>query len=192
MAAAVFRRRRYLVNVPFQVRYGAYRTCFLVIYAVLLWALVYTPTHVLFAASTWGGTVDDALELYSLSQKRLGLGLIGIALLASLQGIFESFRIAGPLEKVKRTLGAMAAGDIPGRVTLRKGDEFKELAPALNAVADRLREVSRAEAVLKTVALPGLSELLAAAGRGSVGQGDVAALIRRVEAGLAPEGPAGP
>ncbi len=54
-----------------------------------------------------------------------GLAVAGIAL-------YVSHRIAGPLVRLEKRLGAAARGDIGGSVSLRAGDQVTALAGALN------------------------------------------------------------
>lgn len=46
--------------------------------------------------------------------------------------------IAGPVYRIESNLKRMAAGDFALKTTFREGDEFKELADALNSVSDAI------------------------------------------------------
>ncbi len=47
-----------------------------------------------------------------------------------------SFHIAGPVYAIERTLGFMREGDLAQRLTLRDGDQFAEVAEAVNEVLE--------------------------------------------------------
>jgi nitrogen fixation/metabolism regulation signal transduction histidine kinase len=47
-------------------------------------------------------------------------------------GIMVSHRMAGPMYRIKMTLGEMAKGDLRGDVRLREKDNFKSVAEGLN------------------------------------------------------------
>ena len=52
-------------------------------------------------------------------------------------GVLLTFRIAGPLHRFKVHLASIAAGQRPGRVVLRKGDELNDLCELLNSAIER-------------------------------------------------------
>ena len=58
----------------------------------------------------------------------LGIG-IAISILA---GVFYSHRLAGPIYRIRRTLGEAYEGKSVKPIVLRQNDEFKELADDLN------------------------------------------------------------
>jgi len=51
-----------------------------------------------------------------------------------------SHRICGPVYRTLKTLEAIHSGDMPKEVTFREGDDFWELAEALNKVLEKLYE----------------------------------------------------
>ncbi|MBK7875519.1 MAG: HAMP domain-containing protein [Planctomycetes bacterium] len=55
-------------------------------------------------------------------------------------GVIVTFRIAGPLHRIQKHLEALARGEDPGECTLRKDDELKDLARALNEATRALRQ----------------------------------------------------
>lgn len=62
--------------------------------------------------------------------------LLGAAIVRACDRI--SNRMAGPAYRLRRTLEAVQRGERPEPVRLRKGDEFHELAAALNATLQKL------------------------------------------------------
>jgi len=52
--------------------------------------------------------------------------------------IMYSHRIFGPTVPIRRHIGALLSGDYQSRITLRKRDEFKDIAMDLNRLAEKL------------------------------------------------------
>jgi hypothetical protein len=48
-------------------------------------------------------------------------------------GILHSHRFCGPVYRILKELEAVRRGERPGPIRLRRSDEFRELAQALNA-----------------------------------------------------------
>jgi hypothetical protein len=73
----------------------------------------------------------------AFSHRGLLLSLL-IALVVVLQAIIISHRAAGPEFRLTRTVRAMAAGQYPHAVTLRKHDHLKELAASVSFLGQEL------------------------------------------------------
>lgn len=61
---------------------------------------------------------------------------LGVAIVRACDRI--SNRMAGPAYRLRRTLEAVQRGERPEPIRLRKGDEFQDLADALNATLQQL------------------------------------------------------
>lgn len=90
----------------------------------------------------------DALQPPGLAQAvgvwaTLMMGLS--ALFATATGLYFGHKLAGPLYRFKTELRRIADGKPVRRITLRAGDEFHDVADALN---DALERVERAEGAL--------------------------------------------
>lgn len=66
-----------------------------------------------------------------------GLGLFGMVCLIA--WVIYSHRIFGPTVPIKRHLDNLINGRYDSRITLRPGDEFKDIADQLNVLAERLQ-----------------------------------------------------
>jgi methyl-accepting chemotaxis protein len=55
-----------------------------------------------------------------------------------LAGLFYSHRLAGPIYRFKKTINDALQGKDPGIIVLRRNDEMKELATALNQLLQRV------------------------------------------------------
>lgn len=127
------RRRRYLVNGPYQFRQAAG--------VVLANILVIAATSLFLAwfyLIVWDSslTVDHNRQLPTLVAL-FGLGVLLLSLLASL---YRSRKTAGMMEKLETILGLAAEGELPKQpVTFRQSDPFGSLSKPLNGCLDRLQ-----------------------------------------------------
>lgn len=55
-------------------------------------------------------------------------------------GIRQSHRIVGPMNRLKRILEAIGAGDFSQRIILRQGDALEDLAKSVNQMAEALQK----------------------------------------------------
>jgi nitrate/nitrite-specific signal transduction histidine kinase len=65
---------------------------------------------------------------------------IGILPMIFYGAVLFSHRIAGPLPKIYQVLREIGAGNFNVKITLRKSDELKELADAVNQMSSQLKE----------------------------------------------------
>src|SRR5690606_15901446 len=86
---------------------------------------------------------DRALgPLGALPQWVSAIGLVALVL-ALLVGVVIASGIAAPLGSLAQAMGAVLAGDLSRRVTLRRGDEVGFLARAFNEMVSGLAERER-------------------------------------------------
>ena len=69
---------------------------------------------------------------------RMGFLLV----LAAVACIFLTHRVTGPARRLEQVIKSIGHGPLPDRVNLRKGDEFEEVAAAMNGMLKRLRVTS--------------------------------------------------
>jgi methyl-accepting chemotaxis protein len=136
MSEAPYKRRQYLVDRDYQLRFVT--RMFMIVLAVaaisslmatgLLWRYMYQP---------------------EMSQQTLIYCFISVALTLLVElllsipivlfvGIRQSHRIVGPMQRIKRTLEAIGNGDYSQRIVLRQGDALEDLAKAINQMAESL------------------------------------------------------
>jgi methyl-accepting chemotaxis protein len=119
---------------------------------------------------------EVASEFLSL-HTRLWPAVVMLFVLLSIHSVFVSHRIAGPLFRFRKVLGAVAKGDLSVRLTLRKNDylvkEGESVDAMILALRDRVLEV-------KT----GCSELGArlAEAEATVAHGSAAQIRQKMEA----------
>lgn len=135
-----FHRRRYLVNRPYQLQFVS-RVIFVMTVALasslialaFLWKVLYRPgleRQSYLIAACIGVAVTLLIQL-----------LISIPIIYYL-GIRQSHQIIGPVPRIAKALEAIGAGDFSQRVDLRPGDALRDLAKAINRMADSLQKRS--------------------------------------------------
>ena len=134
-----FKRRQYLVDRPYQLRFVTrlfmgvlgIAVASSLIASVILWRQLYTPELGTNAPLVTGLVAVSATLLVEL--------LLSIPLIFFL-GIRQSHRVVGPMKRIKATLQAIGDGDFSQRITLRKGDALEDTAEAINKMAESLQQ----------------------------------------------------
>ena len=136
-----YRRTQYLVDRGYQLRFVTRVFVVVLIVAVvsalistgLLWMNMYRPD---LEQST---TLIAAL--IAVATTLLVELLISIPLVYFL-GIRQSHRVVGPVNRMKRVLEAIGAGDFSQRIIVRRGDALEDMAKTINQMAERLGQRS--------------------------------------------------
>ena len=133
-----FKRRQYLVDRAYQLRFVTRLFLMLLVVAVLtslassglLWRNMYSPesSPSLLTAALIAISLTILLEL-----------LIAVPIVIFF-GIRYTHRVVGPMKRLKHTLEAIGSGDFSQRITLREGDVLQELATAINNMAEQLQQ----------------------------------------------------
>lgn len=135
-------RQRFIVNPGFQLKTALTLTLYILAYSLVLGAVIFYPLYrELNSASTLTDQANVASMILYL-HKRIWPGLFAVALLAGIQSIFASHRIAGPMYRFEKMAGDLIRGNYSARIRTRKGDEFKEMTRLLNDLASDL-EITR-------------------------------------------------
>jgi len=136
-------RRKYFVRPELQ---GKYILSNLVI--ALLGSIAFALLTAFFSAGTKVFVYRDytlqmgspgSIFLRELASAQL-FYIVAVGILVIFLSIITSHRLAGPMVKMERALGAMAGGDYSGHVALRRKDVGKDLAEKINAVSVNLAE----------------------------------------------------
>lgn len=136
------RRRRYIIAPEFQFRYVG-----VILIAVFLVAITCILTTYYSSISILGEKLS-----YVYPQGRLAITLREINMIVlyrvlilvpfiALVGIFLSHRIAGPAYRIARSLREIGKGDFDISIRLRKNDELKEVADAINDMVADLKSL---------------------------------------------------
>lgn len=136
-----YRRTQYLVDRGYQLRFVTRVFVVVLIVAVvsalistgLLWMNMYRPD---LEQST---TLVAAL--IAVATTLLVELLISIPLVYFL-GIRQSHRVVGPINRMKRVLEAIGAGDFSQRIIVRRGDALEDMSKTINEMAEHLGQRS--------------------------------------------------
>ncbi len=167
---ASFRRRRFLVVVPFQVRFVAFRMILLLILSLTLWILVFYPLQLQVIGDLQNasrGIPETNVPLPNIDVL-IGIGII--LLLMGAMAVFESHRIAGPIYRFEKKLCGLIAGNFSDRVVLRKYDNFTDLGPLLNQISDMMANAARSDQFVRDALGPRLKEIARLCKEGSTAE----------------------
>ena len=138
------RRIHYLVKRKFQLEYVAVA---LVLMFVVTAVFVFTayrsgwvPLVEKLSAVYPQGMLAPILKMVTLQMAIRFLLLAPIIIIAS---IYLSHKVAGPLARIEDDIREIAGGDLEVRIGVRKGDEVKGLAQAINQVTENMRQMVR-------------------------------------------------
>jgi methyl-accepting chemotaxis protein len=135
-----FRRKQYFVEQGLQLRFARFVILFVFISSIVTAILVFYTTFMIL-----GGRLAEVYpqgRLVSIFQSvylAFFVNLVVILPVIFCGSIVFSHRIAGPLPKIYQALQQIGQGQFDVNLTLRKGDELKELADAINQMAAALK-----------------------------------------------------
>jgi methyl-accepting chemotaxis protein len=113
---------------------------FVLVYSGLLALLIFYPLQVEFDKITDEAARTAIADQILVLHARVWPAVLAVALLAGGQIIFFSHRIAGPIYRIRMSLESLLKGDYTVRVKLRDHDNFKELEPMVNKLAELLED----------------------------------------------------
>jgi len=133
------RRRRYLVS-RLQIKYAGLILGVAFCVAIMCSYVVYYSSMLIMGDKLARVYPQGMLVgIVNTVNTRILLSLLLVSPLIILIGILVSHRIAGPVYRIQRSLGTIAAGDLSLSIRLRKGDEMKDLADGVNSLIEQLR-----------------------------------------------------
>ncbi|OFZ14181.1 MAG: hypothetical protein A2X86_04835 [Bdellovibrionales bacterium GWA2_49_15] len=136
------KRRIYLVNPAFQLRFSIF-VCLIVFISSLIYPLVIYDVLTEIIERNAQVSPDIAARLPKTRQELLiilSLWQLGFTGMIFVICIFFSHKIAGPLYKLMKFFRAVRAGESPGRLFFRKGDYFNEVADEFNLTFEQIQE----------------------------------------------------
>ncbi len=133
------RRRTIVVKQEFQFRFAIMLIVLVVIVANLMGGMVYLfltnkPFLRWLADMFYLVDEEDAILPAILLVEAICILVVGFI------SIYVSHAMAGPVYRLEKEIKAIAEGDLSHFIRLRKGDEFVELADALNYLIEQYRE----------------------------------------------------
>lgn len=140
-----FKRRQYLVNPGFQLRFMLYISIAVSIGLIILYLSNYFYFDVLVSEGQELG-LDPSHPYYEFIQDQRRLLnrtylIVSMAVFIGLMifGLFLSHRVAGPIYRIESYMKQVAKGENDLRpVRLRKGDFFPEIAGIVNDAIDQI------------------------------------------------------
>lgn len=148
-----YRRKQYLVAKKFQLKYIGL-ILLLVFLTVAMCSYVIYYTMMLTMGDKLANVYPQGrlMSIVNMVNFRILLSMLLMAPLIVIIGIFASHKIAGPIFRIEKFLGAMADGDFSSPVSLRRNDELISLANGINRVVDSVKAtVKREKAQLDNV-----------------------------------------
>ena len=133
-------RKKYLISKHFQIKYIVMILVFMLLVAWLAGFTVYCTLFALLGEKL--ADVYPRGRLIALFKTVNITLLINVALLVPfvvVVSVILSHRIAGPLYRIERYLNEVAQGDFSSILKLRKRDELKGVAEAINSLTQDLR-----------------------------------------------------
>ena len=134
-----FRRRHYLVNKDFQIRFTRNIISYMVLVVLVASGVVYYAFW--YTINKMGIVLDELIVAIFVS---VGVALMAEAIfvlpLIVVASIFLTHKVAGPLVRIKRVLSQMGQGNFSQRIQLRKGDELGDLAETVNQLAQDMEQ----------------------------------------------------
>lgn len=136
-----FKRRQYLVDPQYQLRFAARVLGVLLLIAILAAAVA--------SSILWFNMYENSLydqtalitSLAAIASTLLVELLIAIPIVYFL-GIRHTHRMVGPVKRIKATLEAIGSGDYSKRIHLREGDVLISVAHSINTMAETLQKRS--------------------------------------------------
>lgn len=166
-----FRRRNKLINPRYQVKVAIAAAVSLFVYSIIFGALIFYPLSTQISSGDANGAI--AAEILAL-HKRLWPAVFLVALLVFIQVVLASHRVAGPVYRLEKVLTELARGNYKERMRLRKSDQFREVEPIVNGLAESLEKAERRGLLARAEAVEMLREIRGlAASSGAKEAGDI-------------------
>ena len=139
--AAWFRRKQYVTERGMQLRFARFVILFVFVSSLLTALTIFYTTFLMLGERLAQVYPQGRLiEIFRSAHIAFAIGLLVILPLIFWGSIIFSHRVAGPLPKIYQALRAVGQGDFDTRVVLRKSDELRELADAINEMSAELKK----------------------------------------------------
>ncbi len=135
------RRKKVFVDRSLQLRFARFMLLFMFMSCAITACIVFYFTFAALSDKLVGIYPQGRLiEIFRSAYLAFGLGLLLVTPIIFYGAVIFSHRIAGPLPKIYRVLRSIGDGQWDQKLVLRKNDELKELADAINDMAAKLKE----------------------------------------------------
>lgn len=135
-----FKRTKYLVSTKLQLRYVGIILLLMLVTALICSYIIYYTVMILMGEKLSNVYPQGRLiAIINTVNLRILFSLLLITPIVTVVGIYLSHKIAGPIYRIEKFLGDMAAGNFTSRIVLRKGDELMSVADKINVLNDSLK-----------------------------------------------------
>jgi len=142
--AEKYRRRHYLVEKRFQLKFAGMIIAFMFFVAVFSSLIIYYNIWMILGEKLANVYPQGRLEaILKTANYNLFIRILMITPLVFFLAIVLSHRIAGPIQRFKLTLDEVIKGDYSKRLHLRKTDELKDAADSVNKLIELLERKSK-------------------------------------------------
>ena len=139
--AAWFRRKQYFTERGMQLRFARFVILFVFVSSLLTALTIFYTTFLMLGERLAQVYPQGRLiEIFRSAHITFAISLLVILPLIFWGSIIFSHRVAGPLPKIYQALREVGQGDFDTRVVLRKSDELRELADAINEMSAELKK----------------------------------------------------
>ena len=183
MGKGIYRmRRNYLISKRFQLRYVFYVLAFMFMIA---WLSGYTVYYTLF--TLMGEKLANVypqgrlMDIFKTVNTTLLLRIALIVPFVVMISILITHRIAGPIFSMQRYLGEVAKGNFSSILKLRKRDELKDLAAAINKMTHNLGMIVQENRALVAEISDLLGDLNSELGKPSLNKDAVMSIARNAD-----------
>lgn len=141
-----YRRKQYFVARKFQLKYIG-----LILLLVALTGLMCSYVIYYTMMLTLGDKLANVypqgrlISIVNMVNWRILLSIVLVAPLVIAIGVFASHKIAGPVFRIEKFLGAMSEGNFSEPIVLRRNDELISLANGINKVVDSMKVTIKKE-----------------------------------------------
>ncbi|MFH0764463.1 MAG: hypothetical protein V1927_05615 [Candidatus Omnitrophota bacterium] len=182
-----FKRKQYLVQKKFQLKYVGLILALTFLTAALCSYVVYYTTMINLGEKLASVYPQGRLvSIVKMVNFRIILSVLLVSPLVALIGILLSHKIAGPIFRMETFLKNMTAGDLASKITLRTGDELISLADGINGVTETLRASFRRQRSQMEKVLTELNSLKGLAGEKHQDLSKVNSAVNRLDDELKP------
>ena len=134
-----FRRRHYFIRKKFQLKYIGLILAVMLFSAIISGYTIYYNAWALLGEKLASVYPQGRLiDIFHAVNVKLLINMILVSILCAVIGLLISHRIAGPVYRMITFMDKVTGGDYSQRIKLRKNDDLKDLADAINRLIDKL------------------------------------------------------
>ena len=158
------RRKRYIINKSFQLRYAAMTIILMIVVSVILFGIIYISIWSMLIEGFEGTGASLVLDRLLadlniiLFQRILIIVFVGMLTVGAIV-ILVVHRLAGPIYRLKKTLGSIGEGNLPAPIKFRKKDEIHDLAVAVNKMLTGLKTMQMSNSQLLEETISSLEKI---------------------------------